>query len=94
MENKYSKINKNSLKGEILITSRNSYIDLIAKDFLIEKIIPIEYIDTKLNLENINKGIIVPLIIDDNLRLQFIKNLLTKECIKGTSSLIANMCFY
>lgn len=92
MEYKYTKINKNSLKGEILINSRNTYIELISKDFLDNKIIPIEYIDNKLHLENINKNKLDPFIINDNLRLNFIKELLSKECIKGTAHVIANMC--
>ena len=90
MENKYNKINKNSLKGEILIQCRESHLDLISKDFLINKIIPIEYIDKQINLDNINKGNIIS-IINDTIRLAFIKKLLTKECIKGTSKLIMSM---
>ena len=89
MEHKYSKINKKSLKGDILITSRTTYIELIAKDFLIEQIIPIEYIDKQIQLVNINN---TTLIIDDTLRLKFITELLSKECIKGTSNLIATIC--
>ena len=90
MEHKYSKLNKKTLKGEILITSRNIYIELIAKDFLKDKIIPIEYIDKKIQLENMNKN--TTILIDDTLRLKIITDLLTKECIKGTAQMIANMC--
>lgn len=94
MEQKYNKINKNILKGEILIYSRKHYIELISKEFLNNHIIPTEYIDNKLKLDNINKNKnnVDPLLIDDNLRLNFIIELLSKECIKGTSRLIANMC--
>lgn len=91
MESTYTKINKNSLKGEILINSRKDYINLISKDFLENKIIPIEYIDNKIHLHNINKGN-KNIIIDDILRLKFIVELLNKECIKGTSRLISDMC--
>ena len=90
MENKYSKINKKILKGEILITSRNTYIELIAKDFLKDKIIPTEYIDKKIQLENMNKN--TTLLIDDTLRLKFITELLSKECIKGTAQIISRIC--
>ena len=90
MEHKYSKLKKNTLKGEILIMSRNKYIELIAKDFLKENIIPIEYIDKNIQLENMYKN--PTIIIDDTLRLKYITELLSKECIKGTSQLIANMC--
>ena len=51
----YNKTNKNSLKGDILITSRTEYINLISKDFLEQKIIPIDYIDKQLYLEHFNK---------------------------------------
>jgi len=97
MEDTYTKINKNSLKGEILINSRKDYIHLISKDFLENKIIPIEYIDNKIHLNNINKGNKgnkgnKNIIIDDILRLKFIIELLNKECIKGTSRLISDIC--
>ena len=95
MDYKYSKFKKNTLKGEILITSRNMYIELIAKDFLKDNIIPIKYIDRNIQLEYMNKNSDKDntsiLVIDDILRLKFIINLLTKECIKGTAHLIANM---
>jgi hypothetical protein len=89
MEHKYSKLNKKTLKGEILISARNKYIELIANDFLIEQIIPIEYIDKQIQLVNLNNS---TLILDDRLRLKYIKELLNKECIKGTSKIIATIC--
>ena len=92
MEHKYSKVNKKTLKGEILITSRNTYIELIAKDFLKDNIIPIEYIDKKIQLENMYKYKDTTTLIDDTLRLKFITELLSKECIKGTANMIAIMC--
>jgi hypothetical protein len=91
METKYNKINKKILKGEILINTRKIYVDLIAKDFLLHNIIPIEYIDKHINLSNFNKGILNN-VINDTQRLAFINDLLIKECIKGTSQLISNIC--
>ena len=95
MEHKYSKLKKNTLKGEILIMSRNKYIELIAKDFLKDNIIPIEFIDKQIQLENMNKNNdkdnTTTLLVDDTLRLKFITELLSRECIKGTAHLIANM---
>ena len=91
MENKYTKLTKSSLKGEILIHTRKTYIALIAEDILVNKIIPIEYIDKQLYLINFNKGISNS-IIDDTQRLKYINDLLLKECIKGTSKMISNMC--
>jgi len=91
METKYNKINKKILKGEILINTRKIYVDLIAKDLLLHNIIPIEYIDKQLYLINFNKGISNS-IFDDTQRLKYINDLLLKECIKGTSKMISNMC--
>jgi hypothetical protein len=101
MNNKYYKTNKNSLKGDILITSRTEYINLISKDFLEQKIIPIDYIDKQLYLEHFNKHKQsylndetneTKLIINDKLRLDFIIKLLNKEIIKGTAKLITSLC--
>ena len=91
MDSTYNKTNKNILKGEILIYSRNNYIEYISNSFLIHKIIPFEYIDKHINLDNIRKGNTTN-IINDTLRLQFIIDLLKKECIKGTSKLISDLC--
>ena len=92
----YNKINNKILKGELLIVSRNTYIELLSKEFLINKIIPIEYIDNKINLDNINKLILdknyIIKEINDTNRLIFINNLLSKECVKGTAKLITDMC--
>lgn len=92
----YNKINKKTLKGNLLIESRNTYIELVSKEFLVQKIIPIEYIDNKINLDTINKLIldknyIIPEITDTH-RLKFINDLLSKECIKGTARIISDMC--
>jgi len=86
----YNKTNKNILKGNILIYSRNTYIENISKSFLINKIIPFEYIDNQINLDNIIKGNNTT-IINDTIRLQFIIDLLKKECIKGTSKMISDL---
>ncbi len=92
----YNKINKKTLKGSLLIESRNTYIELVSKEFLIHKIIPIEYIDNKLNLDTINKLILdknyIIQDINDTHRLKFINELLSKECIKGTARIISDMC--
>jgi len=101
INDKYYKTNKNSLKGDILITSRTEYINLISKDFLEQKIIPIDYIDKQLYLEHFNKHKQsylndetneTKLIINDKLRLDFIIKLLNKEIIKGTAKLITSLC--
>jgi hypothetical protein len=92
----YKKINKKMLKGNLLIESRNTYLELVSKEFLINKIIPIEYIDNRINLDNINKHILdknyIVSEINDTQRLKFINELLSKECIKGTARIISDMC--
>ena len=88
MDIKYNKTNKNSLKGEIFINTRNEHINLVAKDILLNEIIPIKYIDYYIELKKLNKGI--P--INDEHRLKFINEILMKECVKGTSKLISDMC--
>ena len=97
MDTYYNKINKHSLKGELLIMIRNEYIDLISKQFLDNNIIPIEYIDNKLHLETINKktNILIEdsIIITDTLRIEFIRKLLSKELIKGTAHVITTLSY-
>jgi len=97
MNNCYNKINKHSLKGELLIMIRNEYIELISKYYLDNKIIPIEYIDNKIHLETINRKSNIlnndTIIINDTLRIEFIRTLLSKELIKGTSKLINTLSY-
>ena len=96
MNNKYSKTTHTSLKNELLITLRNQYIYLLSKDFLDNKIIPYEYIDKQLFLDyfNTKNDKIVStndLIITDDMRLNFIIQVLTKEVKKGTAKLIVDL---
>jgi len=101
MNHKYYKTNKNSLKGDILITARTEYISLISQDFLEHKIIPINYIDKQLKLDYIKNHKQTysndetsehKFIITDKLRLDFINKLLNKEIVKGTAKLITSIC--
>ena len=87
---KYTKLNANSVKGELLIHCKKKHISILATKFLNSNIIPIEYIDEKLRLEYIkNKK---ELIINNSIRLEYIINLLNKECSKTTAKLISDMC--
>ena len=87
---KYNKLNKNSLNGELLINFRDLHITKLSKELLELKIFPIEYIDSHITLKYLqNKK---PIIINDNIRLEFIIKLLFKECIKNTSKLIIDLC--
>jgi hypothetical protein len=96
MNNKYSKTTHTTLKNELLITLRNQYIYLLSKDFLDNKIIPYEYIDKQLFLDyfNTKNDTIVStddLIITDDMRLNFIIQILSKEVKKGTAKLIVDL---
>jgi len=96
MNNKYIKTTKHNLKDELLIKLRNEYIYLLSKDFLDNKIIPYEYIDKNLYLEYFNKNKEKisskdEFIITDEMRFNFINQLLIKEVKKGTAKLIVNL---
>lgn len=87
---KYNRLNKESLKGELLIKIRDFHIKKLSKELLTSKIFSIEYIDKHITLEYLQKNI--PIIINDNLRLEFINKLLYKECVKYTSRTIIELC--
>ena len=96
MNNKYIKTTKHNLKDELLIKLRNEYIYLLSKDFLDNKIIPYEYIDKNLYLEYFNKNKEKisskdEFVITDEMRFNFINQLLIKEAKKGTAKLIVNL---
>ena len=87
---KYNKLNKESLRGELLINIRDIHIKSLSKELLEQKIIPIEYIDKILTLELLQQKI--PVIINNKNRLELINKLLNKECVKNTSRLIIDLC--
>jgi|688.fasta_scaffold1403304_2 hypothetical protein len=87
---KYNRLNKESLKGELLINIRDFHIKRVSKELLESKIFSIEYIDNYIGLECLQKNI--PIIINDGLRLEFINKLLYKECVKHTSRTIIELC--
>jgi|TARA_Y100000389_G_C17162264_1_gene364987 hypothetical protein len=96
MNNKYVKTTKHNLKDDLLIKLRNDYIYLLSKDFLDNKIIPYEYIDKNLYLDYFNKNKEKisskdEFIITDEMRFNFINQLLIKEVKKGTAKLIVNL---
>jgi len=96
MNNKYIKTTKHNLKDELLIKLRNEYIYLLSKDFLDNKIIPYEYIDKNLYLDYFNKNKEKisskdEFFITDEMRFNFINQLLIKEAKKGTAKLIVNL---
>ncbi len=96
MNNKYVKTTKHNLKDDLLIKLRNDYIYLLSKDFLDNKIIPYEYIDKNLYLDYFNKNKEKisskdEFIITDEMRFNFINQILIKEAKKGTAKLIVNL---
>jgi hypothetical protein len=87
-----NRLNEKSLQGNILIEIRNKHIESIVKKILNPEynIIPLEYIDEKIRLECIKKKI--EFIPNNDSRIIYLNNLLLKECSKGTSKIISEMC--
>lgn len=83
---KYSKINKNVFKGEVLLYSRREHINEIAKRLIFEKLIDNEYIDEQLKMEYLRKK--KEYTLSDELRLNYINGILQMECSKMTARLI------
>ena len=92
MQKQYSKLNEKSLKGYILINIREKHVKYLVKKMLDPEynIIPLEYIDDNIRLESIQKNI--ECIINDESRILYLTNILLKECSKGTSKIISDMC--
>jgi hypothetical protein len=93
MSNKQiNKLNEKSLKGNLLIEIRNKHVETIVKTMLDPKynIIPLEYIDEKIRLESIQKQI--EYVNNNESRITYLSNILMKECSKGTSKIISEIC--
>ena len=93
MSNKQiNRLNEKSLKGNLLIEIRNKHVETIVKTMLDPKynIIPLEYIDEKIRLESIQKQI--EYVNNNESRITYLSNILMKECSKGTSKIISEMC--
>ena len=92
---KYNKLNEKSLKGNLLILYRDNYIKTITKYMMSPEynIVPLEYIDEKLRLDFIKNNIEYDINTNNNnKRLEFLTNILLKECSKGTSKIISDLC--
>ena len=92
MQKQYNRLNENSLKGCLLINIREKHIKEIANKMLSldYNIIPLEYIDDKIKIDCLKKEI--EFIPNDESRLLYLTNVLMKECSKGTSKIISDMC--
>lgn len=93
MSNKQiNRLNEKSLKGNLLIEIRNKHVETIVKTMLDPKynIIPLEYIDEKIRLESIQKQI--EYVNNNESRITYLSNILMKECSKGTSKIISEIC--
>ena len=92
MQKQYNRLNENSLKGCLLINIREKHIKEIANKMLSldYNIIPLEYIDDKIKIDSLKKEI--EFIPNDESRLLYLTNVLMKECSKGTSKIISDMC--
>ena len=93
MSNKQiNRLNEKSLQGNILIEIRNKHVETIVNKILNPEynIISLEYIDEKIRLEYIKNQI--EYIPNHDSRIKYLTNLFMKECSKGTSKLISDMC--
>ena len=93
MSNKQiNRLNEKSLQGNILIEIRNKHVESIVKKIFNPEynIIPLEYIDEKIRLESIQKQI--EYVNNNESRIKYLTNILMKECSKGTSKIISEMC--
>jgi len=92
MQKQYNRLNENSLKGCLLINIREKHIKEIANKMLNldYNIIPIEYIDDKIKIDCLKKEI--EFVSNNESRLLYLTNVLMKECSKGTSKIISDMC--
>jgi len=93
MSNKQiNRLNEKSLQGNILIEIRNKHVESIVKKIFNPEynIIPLEYIDEKIRLESIQKKI--EYVNNNESRIKYLSNILMKECSKGTSKIISEMC--
>ena len=89
---KINNLNKNSLKGYLLIEIRNKHVIELAKIMLDPEynIIPLEYIDEKIRIDCIRKNIECNINYDN--RLEILTNIFLKECTKETSKIISELC--
>lgn len=92
MPKQYNKLDINSLKGELLINIREKYVKEISKLLLERNVIPIEYLNEQIRLNNLRHVPNPYPIIDDDARMKFIINMISKACTKGTSRLITELC--
>jgi hypothetical protein len=90
--NKYNKLNKKSIKGNLIIYIIEQQIIQISKSLLDSQncIIPLEYLNEKIRLECIKNN--KPILLNDETRLSYLINILRKECKKGTSQIVSSMC--
>ena len=79
---KHTRFNNNSLKCTLLIEIRNLQVKKISEMILNPdyNIIPLEYIDEEIRLQCIKNKI--PIIINYESRLEYLNNVLLKECKK------------
>jgi hypothetical protein len=89
MNNQYRRTSKASLEGQLLIEIRTLHIKAIAREFIINNIVPKAYIDNLLKIDALKKGILEsPELYTDEKRIEKLEKLLIKECTKGTARII------
>jgi len=92
----YNPITKESLLGSILIEIRKKHVIAISRELILNRIIPIEYIDKLLKADIINNKSAekkeMPNIFTEEQRIEKINKLLQKHCALNTAYLINELC--
>jgi hypothetical protein len=93
MNNQYRRTSKASLEGQLLIEIRALHIKAIAREFIINNIVPNAYLDNLIKIDALKKGILESSgLYTDEKRIEKLEKLLQKECTKGTAKLINEIC--
>jgi hypothetical protein len=91
--NLYHKTSKQSLEGDLLIELRKYHTRQIAKEFVINNIVPNQYLDNLIKIEALKKVNIECIIIyTDEKIIEILNKILQKECSKCTAKLINELC--
>jgi len=90
MDMKYKKMDKNMLEKELLIHFRKIYISLISQNLIKKNIISKEYLNNLIRLDNIKKQKPNNEITEID-RIDYLNQLLQRECKKTTAKLITSI---
>jgi hypothetical protein len=88
----YNPITPEVLKASILIEIRNNHTSKVAAELIKKCIVPREYIDKLLLIDNVNKASTIPqTVFTDMQRIAKLETLLKRHCSASTASFISNI---